>query len=338
MDDLIAESAGRLFADWSARAITALPVEVERGTVSLIPDLWRQVEEQGFPLSLLTEAEGGFGLPPEDGLRLIDLAAEAGISLPLGETMMANWLLARAGLTPAEGVASFGLTGRRIAWAQAAAHLVLVDERGRLALVRPAEHRVEPHRNILTEPRDTLHLEAEVEWHPLPFDLRTVEALGALLRALSMAGSLRKVLKLCLDHAGQREQFGKPLGKFQVLQHNLAQMASHTAAANAAARGAARAFAAFAAGRASEQDFTLHAASAKIRTGEAAGLCAGWAHQLHGAIGYSHEYPLHVWTRRLWSDRDEWGAEASWAERLGEYMLAQPDLWPALTDLGEVVA
>ena len=44
--------------------------------------------------------------------------------------------------------------------------------------------------------------------------------------------------------------------------------------------------------------------------GEAAGIGAAIAHQMHGAIGFTQEHQLHYLTRRLWSWRDEFGNEA----------------------------
>jgi alkylation response protein AidB-like acyl-CoA dehydrogenase len=74
-------------------------------------------------------------------------------------------------------------------------------------------------------------------------------------------------------------------------------------------------------------------ASAKIRTGEAAGKAAAISHQVFGAIGFTDEHHLHYLTRRLWSWRAEFGAERVWAERLGRALAAQgaDQLWPALT-------
>ena len=78
---------------------------------------------------------------------------------------------------------------------------------------------------------------------------------------------------------------------------------------------------------------SLDAAIAKARCGEAAGIVAGIAHQIHGAIGFSHEHPLRLVTRRLWAWRDEHGAEAFWNRRLGEAALAAPggSLWRFIT-------
>ena len=67
----------------------------------------------------------------------------------------------------------------------------------------------------------------------------------------------------------------------------------------------------------------LAIAAAKLRTGEAASNGAAIAHQVHGAMGFTQEYPLHYATRRLWSWRDEFGNESYWAERLGAMLLAR---------------
>jgi alkylation response protein AidB-like acyl-CoA dehydrogenase len=73
--------------------------------------------------------------------------------------------------------------------------------------------------------------------------------------------------------------------------------------------------------------------SPKIRAGEAAGKVAEIAHQVHGAIGFTHEHSLHRLTRRLWSWRDEFGTESHWSRELGrEVMSAGADaLWPTMS-------
>jgi acyl-CoA dehydrogenase len=74
-------------------------------------------------------------------------------------------------------------------------------------------------------------------------------------------------------------------------------------------------------------------AAAKVRTGEAAGLCARISHQLHGAMGVTCEHALHQSTRRLLTWRDEHGAEAWWARELVEAFRRQgvQGAWAGLT-------
>ena len=58
---------------------------------------------------------------------------------------------------------------------------------------------------------------------------------GALMRSVQMAGALQRALGYSLQYANERVQFGRPIGKFQAVQHMLAVLAGHAAATAAAA-------------------------------------------------------------------------------------------------------
>jgi acyl-CoA dehydrogenase len=147
----------------------------------------------------------------------------------------------------------------------------------------------------------------------------------AVIRSAQIAGALNRCLELSVDYAGLRSQFGRPIGKFQAVQQMAAKLALETAAAKAAADFGLR---------------TLHASpmlasgSAKVRASRAAGLGAGLAHQIHGAIGVTEEHALQLYTRRLWQWRDEAGSEHHWSERLGRHAIdyGAPGLWAGLID------
>ena len=140
-----------------------------------------------------------------------------------------------------------------------------------------------------------------------------------------MAGAIESLLQQCVRYSTERRQFGRPIGNFQAIQHNLAVLAGHAAAASIAAE---RAFAA-----ADSGNLAFHVAAAKIRAGEAAGIAAGLAHAVHGAIGFTYEHSLHFATRRLWSWRAEFGGESHWSAELGRHVTARGAdlLWPDLT-------
>jgi acyl-CoA dehydrogenase len=184
--------------------------------------------------------------------------------------------------------------------------------------------------------------------------------MGAAVRATEMAGALEAILDLAVAYANERVAFGRPIAKFQAVQHNLARLAGEVAAAIAAAGSAADAIAnspSFASGEASaagspsplwgtpphngegnpvgasfDVGVFLEAASAKIRVGEAAGEGAAIAHQVLGAIGFTREHVLHRYTRRLWAWRDDFGSESFWAVELGKLVAANgaDALWPML--------
>jgi acyl-CoA dehydrogenase len=125
-------------------------------------------------------------------------------------------------------------------------------------------------------------------------------------------------------------QFGRPIGRFQAVQQQLALAAAEVAAASAAASAAARVATADGMLAASTR---FAVAAAKARTGEAAGEVARIAHQVHGAIGFTREHDLRLLTTRLWAWRDEDGSEAEWQEWLGGAALeaGADGLWPLIT-------
>jgi alkylation response protein AidB-like acyl-CoA dehydrogenase len=147
------------------------------------------------------------------------------------------------------------------------------------------------------------------------------------MRAAQIAGAAEAALELSVRYANDRVQFGRPIGKFQAIQQQLALLAEEVAASIVAVESAAIAVAEDRASAA------IAVPAAKIRTGEAAGKICDIAHQVHGAIGFTEEHSLHYLTRRLWSWRDEFGTEADWALALGRHMaaLGADALWPTIT-------
>jgi acyl-CoA dehydrogenase len=140
---------------------------------------------------------------------------------------------------------------------------------------------------------------------------------GALTRALTITGAASAVLEMTVDYANTRRQFNRPIGRFQAIQHLVAQAAGEVAICRAAAESAAAA-----ADRLSLPCAAPEIAAAKVIAGEAATTVAQVAHAVHGAIGITDDHVLHHLTRRLWSWREEFGTERHWAARLGRKALA----------------
>jgi acyl-CoA dehydrogenase len=198
---------------------------------------------------------------------------------------------------------------------------------GRIALHSLAGANIGPGVNVAGEPRDSISLApdsliAEAESSAAPVSMMLA---GAMLRSAQMAGALNRLTELSADYANERIQFGRPIGKFQAVQQQLALLATQAAAAIAAAEAAF-----LMAGQ--DVDFVM-TASAKAVTGEAAGKGAGIAHAVFGAIGFTHEHALHFLTRRLWAWRTEFGSDSYWAGELGQAIAAagEDGLWPLVT-------
>ena len=121
---------------------------------------------------------------------------------------------------------------------------------------------------------------------PAHFEQKSTLLMGAAIRSVETAGALETVLSLSVAYANERVAFERPIGKFQAVQQNLARLAGEVAAALAVSGSAADTLAQ--AGTDDEAVF-LEAASAKIRTAEAAAEGSAIAHQVFGAIGFTKE-------------------------------------------------
>lgn len=288
-------------------------------------ELWRALEEQGVPLALVPENAGGFGLDPRDALELIRLLGRHAIPLPLGETMLANATLAEAGLPLADGAAALvPMDGAaRIAWGRHCRTFVVETPGGVVRIDGGAVVEREGH-NLAGLPRDAMHFPKTNDATPIAG--RLIER-GALVSALQCAGALERLLELTVTHVSERVQFGRPLAKFQAIQQELAKLAGEVAAASAAADLAADAFV----DDPAKARFAI--AVARVRIGEAVGRANGIAHQLHGAIGFTAEHRLHLFTTSLWAWRDEFGGAVYWAGQLGDRALSagRDGYWPMVT-------
>jgi acyl-CoA dehydrogenase len=311
---LLIDTAERIFADHCNKGLLDA---AERGEFPAA--LWQTLCDNGFHELALASS----GVDLGDVFAVLQVAARHAAPLPLTEMLLANRWLDRSDKTATVGI----LDGNRVMaapWARAADSVLGIDmDTGELVEVAGAA--ATPGANMAGEARDDVPVPAAA--------VRTVQSepafeLIALGRAVSMAGTLQRILALALQYANEREQFGRSISKFQAIQHNLAVMAGEVAAASRAADAAIDAI--------GGDRFGLEVAAAKARIGEAAGIVAEIAHQVHGAMGYTHEHTLHHFTRRVWAWRDEFGNETWWQARLGRHLtaLGADNLWGFLATRG----
>jgi acyl-CoA dehydrogenase len=352
-DSLVAETAARIFKD------VCDPAAVNRaaGGVWKAP-AWAALEEAGLPLAWVPDTLGGAGAELADGFAVLREAGRNAVALPVAETLLAGWLLAGAGISSPKGAMACGpvrnadrltltkggtVSGRLrgIAFASEAKHLALLAEREgggeTVALVAVGLAGIGTGASIAGDALNTVELEGVRPVHvadaPAGAGRGGLALMGATVRAMQMAGALEAILDLAVAYANERVAFGRPIAKFQAVQHNLARLAGEVAAAIAAVGSAADAIeTASAAGTGFDEGVFLEAASAKIRVGEAAGEGAAIAHQVLGAIGFTREHVLHRFTQRLWAWRDDFGNESQWAVKLGNLVAAKGSdaLWPML--------
>ena len=310
-------------------------------------ELWATLEASGLPRACAPAELGGAELPLAEGLALLRLVGVHAVPVPLAETVVATFLLGAAG-APALADGPLGvalaadglevrreagarvLSGRidRVAFAPVVDRVLLVlPEAGAatLALVDTAPLLAAAGANLAGEPLADLRF-ADVRISDdaclvADRDAEEIAGLMALTRSLMISGAMASILDLGTSYALERKQFGRPIAAFQAVQQQLAVLAGEAAAAIRAADGALEALGTPAA--------LTEIAVAKARAGEAAGRGAEIAHQVHGAMGFTHEHRLHHRTRRLWSWRDDYGHEAHWQAWLGRRIagVGADDLW-----------
>ena len=305
------------FLDPFERMIAALftPAAVraaERGE----PDdrAWTDLAASGFLDALAHEDAGDAGLSFADIVPLWLVLGRHAVPCPVGETMIARALLAQAGMVAPDGPIAIaaqapGAAGRVIG-AALGPHL-LVEWEGNLYLAAVAGEADGGAGELAASVR--WDSEAATPVGPIvPGGLRRA---AAVLRAALIAGAADRLTTMTADYANQRIQFGKPIGKQQALQQQLAVMAEDMVAARIAAHiGGAGSF----------PPALAAAATAKSVASSAAARVAAIAHAVHGAIGISEEYDLQLYTRRLQAWRLADGSESYWNRLLGAERLAAP--------------
>ena len=122
--------------------------------------------------------------------------------------------------------------------------------------------------------------------------LRLLRQKGAALRCCQMVGALQEVLDMTVEYVKNRVQFGRPIGSFQAIQHYCANMATDV--------DGSRFITYQAIWRLGEGlSSNLEVSSAKAWVSDSAQRVAATAHQCHGAIGFTQEHDLQLFTRRL---------------------------------------
>lgn len=315
-------------------------LEAESALANLDTALWLDITDLGLPTLLAAAEAGGSAAALVEAHGALEALAAMSVPAPAAESMLGAWLAGQLGLKAPSGILTLGPvnphdqltltrdtngwrlqgTARDLPFGRYADGL-LVDatdgEQRFVCMVRDlrANNAITctPGEGLNGEARDTLGLDCIVTAEDaVPSDNLDVRTVGAAVRAVQMAAAAQGALDLSIEYVRERQQFGRPLAKFQAIQQQLAVMAAEVTAATVCAR---RAFCQL---DSAAPFFAV--ASAKSAVGTSASRSAAIAHQVHGAMGFTAEYGLHRHTRRLWTWREEFGNEAWWNQRLGQYV------------------
>lgn len=134
---------------------------------------------------------------------------------------------------------------------------------------------------------------------------------GQIAIACEQLGVCRRVLRMAVEYAGSRVQFGRPIGAFQAIKHKLAEVAvSVDSAESAVAHGI------WAVERGSSRELEESAAIASIVCGGAAITASAENIQVHGGTGFTWEHCAHLYYRRALADAELYGRRSQHADRL----------------------
>jgi acyl-CoA dehydrogenase len=329
------------------------------GPTEGLDELWSQLGELGLVRLTGSETSGGSGAGWAEAAELLRAAAWHAASVPVAEhDLLACWLLEAAGLEVGDTRRTAALldesgTARAVPWAATSERIVVLWPDGpafRVADIDATSVRLTAGRNGAGEPRDTVVVDTgTLTGTPVPATLVAQwRRRAALIRAIQVCAALDRILALTVTHARERIQFGRPLAKFQAVQHLVADIAAEAALARAATDGAlaevmstdwaaepilssSRAEPILSSSRAGRLDFLV--AVARSCAGHAASVVVRNAHQVHGAIGTTREHRLHEFTARALAWRSEYGSVQAWDDALTDHAITAGTrgLWALIT-------
>jgi alkylation response protein AidB-like acyl-CoA dehydrogenase len=274
--------------------------------------IWAGLADLGVFALTVPENAGGLGLDERDAVGVLLETGRAAAPGPIADTFAATYLLAAVAAANggeaaakwlpriAEGKArvSIGLGSKPLVESADQADLLVLQHGDELHAVAGTDATFERAASI-----DANRRLFTVDWRPGPVTvLATGEEAIAIARdhlllavSAQLTGLATQLLDLAVRHVTVREQFGRPLGTFQAVQHRLADVAvgieySRPVVDRSACSLAARLSSA-----------ARDAAMAKVFSSEAAERAAYSGLQAHGAIGYTKEHDFHLYALRAWS-------------------------------------
>lgn len=349
-NDFINDAAQKLFAN-----------EVDKGLIETVEKgvfpqgLWEQVLESGFTQLFCKEADDGIEATWEDAYPIFYHLGYSQVPLPVAETAIARLILSAAGqmldtqrpiciAAKAQAKLSRNSTGllqgeiQSVKWAQHAQWCLVTLSAQEIAVFDLSAPGVQVQAGTDTSSMPSDHVVLNgVQPHAVlsnPFtNLEdAIQTCGACARAVMMVGALEFALDQSVQYAKDRVQFGKPIGKNQAIQQQLALMAGEVAVARTAAYMACKDMPNV--NRLISEQAQFSVAAAKVCTGDAVTNGTSIAHQVHGAIGFTYEHALNFATRRLWAWRGDFGNATAWARLIGQAYAKQPGamFWHHLTE------
>jgi alkylation response protein AidB-like acyl-CoA dehydrogenase len=292
-----------------------------------VPGLWKRLADVGVLGLTVPEQYGGAGMDLTAMVPVLVEAGRAALPEPLIETVAGTALLASAPsgvadewlprVVAGDAVLTIGQAAvARVDAARWADQFLMADDSGLRALTRD---------EVTVDPQPSLD-------PGLGFGRVTVAGTGTALpdvdgyaafdtgvtaTAAVLVGLAQAMLDMSVRYALQREQFGKPIGSFQAVKHQLADVYVANAFALPVVYRAAWSVARGLPSRSRDASHAKHAATL------AAERAARTALQVHAGIGYTYEHDLHMWMKRTWSLSSVYGDTTFHRRRVADALLSE---------------
>jgi alkylation response protein AidB-like acyl-CoA dehydrogenase len=320
------------------------------------PQLWAKLTDQGYTGIIFPEEFGGLAFGQVELMLLMEESGRALLPGPFFSTVVlagsvidrvAPPLLKKKYLTPiCEGharatvavqessaswnvtdvqltAANSKLTGEKLFVSDAAVadFILVVATNGVYAVDRHAAGlQITPMRAM-----DLTRKIYVVEFKDTPAELigpatnlpRAFDVASAALAA-ELVGGMQRTLELTVEYAKTRKQFGKPIGTFQAVQHQCADMYLETESARSAV---------YYAGWALEEnvpDASAAVSIAKMYASDAGRTVGNRGIQIHGGMGFTWENDVHLYYRRAKANENAFGDATFHRERLAQLLIDAP--------------
>ncbi|HET6955886.1 MAG TPA: acyl-CoA dehydrogenase family protein [Vicinamibacterales bacterium] len=315
--------------------------------------LWTKLAAQGYTGIIVDEAHGGVGLGIVELVLLMEEAGRALLPGPLLATVAMAGAVVDACASPAQkqkylAPIAHGDARSTLAFVEAAsgwdrAALQLTAKNGRLTGEKLFAPDAGVADTIVVVARDGAYLvdarAPGVSITPMAgMDLtrklyavsltdvpaERLDAVAGLDRALDIAttalvaemvGGMQRTLDITVDYAKTRKQFGKPIGSFQAVQHQCADMYLETESARSAVYYAAVAL------QEAADDASAAVSIAKLYASDACRTVGNRGIQIHGGMGFTWENDLHLYYRRAKASETMLGDATFHRERLARLVV-----------------
>jgi hypothetical protein len=261
--------------------------------------LQSELEQAGF---YGEGAAGGLGLA--EAALLLDQIAQSPYAVPAMAPLIVAPLLAPVAVPgPIALVSSSKPVPVRFL---GQARTALIDAGSEILMLDLAAATLTPVTTIFAYPYAVLSAFERSSAVPLEVDPEAFRDRWRLGLTLEILGAMRASLAITVDYTKQREQFKRPIGSFQAVQHRLGEDATRVEAISLLASRAAWS--------GSAADIAVAASYAQQAINQLVYDC----HQFHGAMGLTLEYVLHHWTYRLKILAGELGGSAAQGRRAAD--------------------